>query len=294
MEKIDRLGWAAGISFTSYGLRVGIRVNDPQVLESLTARLPPGWKPAPTPVVDRLYSIIAGGRRQRPGVRRFSLLYENHVRIARTLNLEQIIEALASTLRLHVAEMARRRLFVHAGVVGWRGRAILLPGRSFSGKTTLVAELVRTGATYYSDEYAVLDARGRVHPFPKPLSIREAGRVEQRDCTVEELGGRAGVKPLPVGLVVVSEYKAGARWRPQALTPGVGTLALLSNTVAARREPEKALAILQQVVTQAPVLKGVRGEAESVARAILAYLDNSKSASLRPNNPTFPIEQQRT
>jgi hypothetical protein len=31
-----------------------------------------------------------------------------------------------------------------------------------------VAELVRAGATYYSDEFAVLDSRGRVHPFPRP------------------------------------------------------------------------------------------------------------------------------
>ena len=64
---------------------------------------------------------------------------------------------------------------MHAGVVGWNGRALLLPGRTLSGKTTLVAELLRAGATYYSDELAVLDARGRVHPFPKPLAIREKG-----------------------------------------------------------------------------------------------------------------------
>ena len=35
MEKIDRLGWAAGISFVSYGLRIGIRVSSPEVLNRL-------------------------------------------------------------------------------------------------------------------------------------------------------------------------------------------------------------------------------------------------------------------
>jgi len=58
-------------------------------------------------------------------------------------------------------------------VVAWRGRAILLPGRSYVGKSTLVMELVRAGAVYYSDEYAVLDARGRVHPFAQPVALRE-------------------------------------------------------------------------------------------------------------------------
>ena len=27
MEKIDRLGWAAGVSFYAYGLRIGVRVS---------------------------------------------------------------------------------------------------------------------------------------------------------------------------------------------------------------------------------------------------------------------------
>ena len=66
---------------------------------------------------------------------------------------------------VHVANYAPDRVFVHAGVVAWRGRALVLPGTSFAGKTTLVAELVRAGAIYYSDEYAVLDEQGRVHPY---------------------------------------------------------------------------------------------------------------------------------
>ena len=53
----------------------------------------------------------------------------------------------------------------HAGVVGWRGRAIVIPGRSHAGKSTLVAELVRRGAVYYCDEFAVLHETGRVHPY---------------------------------------------------------------------------------------------------------------------------------
>jgi hypothetical protein len=66
-----------------------------------------------------------------------------------------------------VAENARRWIFVHAGVVAWRGQAIVIPGATQSGKTSLVAALVRAGAEYFSDEYAVFDARGRVHPLPR-------------------------------------------------------------------------------------------------------------------------------
>jgi hypothetical protein len=46
MRKIDRLGWAAGFSLTSYGLTVGVRVSDPAALRLVAERLPPGWRPS--------------------------------------------------------------------------------------------------------------------------------------------------------------------------------------------------------------------------------------------------------
>lgn len=269
MEKLDRLGWAAGRSFISYGVRIGVRVNDPLALDRLGQHLPPGCELATWPVVDRLYSMIVGGIASPPSLRRLNLLYGNSERLARSIEMDQVFESFESNLQLYVAEMARHRVFVHAGVVGWGGQAIVIPGRSFSGKTTLVAELVRAGATYYSDEYAVLDGRGRVHAYAKPISIREPGTEKQKKCSPETLGGVSGVTPLPVGMVVVSEYRPGALWRPRTLSAGEGALALLSNTVSARRQPHVVLATLKRVVAQAPVLKGVRGEAKQVVDSLL-------------------------
>ena len=61
MEKLDRLGWAAGIGFLAYGKRIGIRVSAPDVLERLPAHLPPESRPADFPIVDRLYSLVPVG-----------------------------------------------------------------------------------------------------------------------------------------------------------------------------------------------------------------------------------------
>jgi hypothetical protein len=269
MQKVDRLGWAAGFSIKSYGVRIGIRSNDPSCLRRVREHLPHGWKLSSSLVVDRLYSLLIGGTRRHANVRSFNLLYGDHIRLARSVDVEQIFETFESDLRLFVAELAPRRVFVHAGVVGWKGRAIVVPGRSFSGKSSLVAALVRAGAAYYSDEYAVFDSRGRVHPFPKPLEIREKGDTRQSKVTVEELGGQSGTQPLPVGLVVMTQFKAGAKWRPRKLSPGKGVLELLSNTVSARREPEKALVTLQHVVASAEVVKGARGECRDIVKSIL-------------------------
>jgi hypothetical protein len=101
------------------------------------------------------------------------------------------------------------------------------------------------------------------------LEIRDHGDTRQAKVDVADLGGEAGRKPIPVGLVVVSRFKADARWRPRRLTAGKGVLELLSNTVSARRDPEQAFAMLQQVATTAQLLKGVRGEATEMVKTLL-------------------------
>ncbi len=269
MAKIDRLGWAAGLSFTTYGLRCGVRVNEPALIDRVVRRLPPGWKPSRDPRVKKLYSLRMADAAPRPGMRGFNLLYAGSQRLARHLELESALAALESDLKLWVAGTTKLRVFVHAGVVGWRGRAILLPGRSYSGKSRLVEALVRAGCTYYSDEYAVLDGRGRVHPYLAPLSLRGNGTEASRRIEAAALGGRGGKKPLPVALVAALRYQAGSRRPPRRLSPGQGMLALLNNTVPARRRPRLAVATLSQVVTRALVLAGLRGEADEAAARLV-------------------------
>lgn len=271
-ENINRLDWKAGFSFLTYGVCVGVRVQDASILPYISAHLPPKWKRTQTNAVDRLYSISSN--------QGTNILYSDYDELARAPSLEQLFETFESNLQLYVAEMSPHKVFIHAGVVGWGERAILIPGRSMSGKTTLVRELVRAGATYYSDEYAVLDTHARVHPYAKPLAIREeAGSLRQTKYAVETFGGCAGRKPLRVGLVVMSKYKNSAkpqRWKPRQLTAGQGVLDLLANTISVRRQPETTLATLRQIVNYAAIIKGVRGEASEVVEAILASLNNRR------------------
>ena len=254
-----------GRSFASQGVRIGLRTDDPDLLRALVSRLPPGFRPSRTAAVHRLYSAVKGG----PGggrVRRFHLLYADGARLARSLDEAAVLDALQGDVRLFFAEKARDRVFVHAGAVAWNGRALLVPGRSFSGKSTLVAALVKAGATYYSDEYAVLDRDGRVHPFPTPLSLRPGANGA---LPPDAAALRPGRRPLPVGLVLVTEYRQSARWRLRPLSRGQGVLALLAHTVPARSRPAESLAALRRAVAGAAVMTGVRGEAEELAQELL-------------------------
>jgi hypothetical protein len=271
MTKLDRLGWAAAACFDAYGVRVGVRVNRPEALPLLTRLFPPGSRPVASTRVDQLYSVWLGER--RGGTRGFHLFYAGIERRVRTTRLEACLEAFETVLRLGVAAAARRRVFVHAGVVGWRGRAIVLPGRSGSGKTTLVAELLRRGASYYSDEFAVIDPRGRVHAFPKPLSIREGHQTHRREA--EALGGAPAAGPLPIGLIAFNTYRAERRWRGVALSPAQALLALIPHTVPVRRTPEVSLAVLRSAVEGARLLKVQRGEAAEAAARLLRWAEET-------------------
>ncbi|MEP6901986.1 MAG: hypothetical protein ABJA66_09560 [Actinomycetota bacterium] len=182
---------------------------------------------------------------------------------------------MGSQIRITIAEYAVERVFVHAGVVGWKGKAIIIPARSYQGKTTLVAELTKLGAEYYSDEYAVLDDRGFVHPFPKTLSIRGfIDKYQQVEFPVESFGGIKGDEPLPVGMVLLTEFKAGAKWQPQILSEGFGVLEMLSHTIPIRYNPKFSLKVLNKTVNRAIIVKTERGEAKDFAIKLLSFFEN--------------------
>jgi hypothetical protein len=283
MEKIDRLGWAAGISFTTYGLRTGVRVSDPAVLDRVAQALPPGWEPADSPFVDYLYSLKVGGTSAGGKVRNFTLLYGGLQRLVRTMNLDLALDSLEGFLQLQVAVHARDRVLIHAGVVGWRGRAIVIPGCCRAGKSSLVAELLRRGATYYSDEYAVLDADGLVHPYARRLSLRQGEKVPSLRLAPADFGAAAGCDPLPVGLVAVAKYRPGAHWRPRRLTPGQGVWELLDCTLSAQHQPDAALNFIQRAVAGATCWKGFRGEAAEMAESLLREVTAAEVGDLAAN-----------
>jgi hypothetical protein len=269
MAKLDRLGWADGMSFISYGVRFGLRVNDKALLKFLIARLPPGARPSPVRNVNHLYSVTGFPQGSNGRVRRFNLGYWNLTQFARTRSFADLLDQFESHLQLTVGEYAPRRIFVHAGVVAWKEKAIVIPGSSFSGKSTLVAELLRAGATYYSDEYAVIDEKGQVHPYPRELRMRSAQSDWPVRVKATDFGSSIGSKPLPAGLIVSTSFKEGARFRPRELTRGKAVLELLVNTVSARSQPEMAMNYLSKAVLSAKTIKGVRAEANEAAESIL-------------------------
>jgi hypothetical protein len=271
MEKLNRLGWAAGFAFKCQGVRIGIRSNTGQALELASRHLPPGWEPTPGPVVDELCSLLMGGVKKGSNIRRFSLLYWGAGLVARDLAFEELLGKLESCLHLIVATRARRRRFVRAAVVGWEGRAILILGPRSSGKSTLLGELLRAGGAYYSDRYAVLDASGRVHPYPTPLPAH-LGLGDEKGRAGESPRGNRATEPLPVGLVIDTRYREGVVCRPRRLSSGEALFTLLKYAVDARIRPQEALTYLHAVANRATTIRSQRSEAGVAVATFLKHM----------------------
>ncbi len=201
---------------------------------------------------------------------RFQLTRDG-VRVGSSRSLSEICRELESDMHFRVALAAREFLFVHAGVVQWKGRAVVVPGRTGTGKSSLIMALVQAGAEYFSDEYTVLDREGRVHSYPKPLSQRRDGGPP-RLHTAEALGGQPEAPAVPMGLALITRFRDGATWSPRRIGKAQVMMALFDNTVVAESRPEFALSVLAKAVEGTEGLGSERGEASEMASALLDAL----------------------
>ena len=203
-------------------------------------------------------------------------LYQNGEGIASCRGKKKFFKFFDGILRITVGENAVDRVFLHAGAVGWKGKGIVLPAESFKGKSTLVAELVRQGADYYSDDFAIFDKNGLLYPFPRIISMRtDDGEYKPFNLTVESLGGIAASDPLPVGLVLFTEYEAGQKWKPVTLSPGQGLLEMIPFVLPMRRDPEFSMRALNSIATRAIIASSRRGAAKEFAELILNFVDKN-------------------
>ena len=254
------------ISLEAFGVSLVLAANSEALIHAISRSLP--WA-----VVAAVDQPAGSDFRLEHQVNADGAVYVGYASEAPLFRVSDALSAVTrfeATIRLTVAEHAKDRVFVHAGVVGWRGKAILIPGRSFAGKSSLVAALLEQGATYYSDEYAVCDADGFIHPFHRALRLRTSMSVkaEQADAKIGER------PPLRAGLIVATRFGKRPARMLRTLTVGQGVLELLDNTVSARRDPETAFTFLARAVAGAAMVKGVRGEASNFAATLLSrYVD---------------------
>jgi hypothetical protein len=163
---------------------------------------------------------------------------------------------------------------VHAGVVQIGDEAVLLPGMTHAGKSALVAALLERGATYFSDEYALIDRQGRIHPYPRPLLVRSA-TSQSLPRLAEDYGAQTGTAPVPLGWILALAYRPQEGWRLQPVPQSAGVMLLLQNTPHVLAESPEMVHFFQNAVAGATCCQGYRGDAAEAAAEILRLVERA-------------------
>jgi hypothetical protein len=211
---------------------------------------------------------------QSESVARLAILLINRV-------TEQLVTECTQGLLIHAAALAR-------------GRAVILPGRTGAGKTTLAAWLTKAGFDYLSDELVYIpDGELTVQPFPRPLAVKTAGLpVVRRLLDFERHADQMVAAPeatfipprlLGVGnpssdvraaAVVSFQYQENARFAMEPLSPAATGLVLMGCLVNARNLPGHGFRAVARLAREVPGWKMIYGNAADVSDPLAALLES--------------------
>jgi hypothetical protein len=161
---------------------------------------------------------------------------------------------------------------VHAGTVAGALGAIVLPGASHSGKTTITTALAATGHRFVADEVSRLDPDHlTIAPYGKPVALRSASvellaptiarlrrpgsrfEIDERFVPPVELGGGAD-RPVEVSAIVFPRYDALGPHRFAPLGPAETLERLMQCTLGEASTPVGAdvFRILERLARAVP------------------------------------------
>ena len=204
------------------------------------------------------FSIRGAGDRPR--------LWLNTAFICEAKDWDALFGVLLHEIESIVIRQVRGVAVVHAGAAVFGKAGVLLPGSSRSGKTSLVREIIRQGGEYFSDEYALIDAQGAVHPFLRPLMVRgEKGVVP---TPAREIEATIGSAPRIPTFNFFLQYDPRARFKICEIDQSTALLRLLAHTPHRMDQEPSPIPAFCAAARWARNFEGVRGEADEAAAAI--------------------------
>jgi hypothetical protein len=251
--------------FDGFGVTVAVRSTDERVFRMLDRLLPPFPRVGSDRTPDVVYTVDISPELTATIRRGSDILAVNPSPSAACLSLVADIQTV-------LACSAPGMTFIHAGVVAFGDRALILPGRPGAGKTTLVAALLAAGARYGSDEFAIVAANGLVHSYARPLAVKRDGDFAQH-VPAQSLGADVIAEPLEAAVVAFLEYAHASELVLRPVSQGAAMLGLLTHCLGARARPHETLVPLRALTSGAECVAGQRGEADDAAQRLLGVLD---------------------
>jgi len=186
----------------------------------------------------------AVGRQKRSSA--FFIMREGRTTLRASCDGE-LLYLLDKDITIELQKLRRDLYFVHAAVLEFAGKAVMLVGTNKSGKSTTAWALLQQGFYYLSDELGPVDLKTlEVYPYPRALWLRRelpgshlpSENIVHTSWTLyvptEFLPTRDSVSPLPLGAIFfvcyrpeisrpavrpISKAEGGARLFANALNP---------------------------------------------------------------------------
>lgn len=236
--------------YRALGFDFGLRATDPELGAFLEELFEPFRAPGRP---SRLYSFLSFPEREGD---RYAVYFDGEY-VVTTRYASTALRHFLWDVNHRVVEETRDHLLVHASAAEHEGRCLLFPAPMDSGKTTLVAGLVRAGLRYVTDEAAALHLSSlTVTPYPKPLHL-DTGSWS----VLAEL--RPRVSPALQPYLRGQWYVPAARVRDGALAPP----SVPRFVIAPRYVPDAPTELVPLTRAEAVVLLyGQAFNAESVGR----------------------------
>ena len=287
--RFDLGGGRVAIRFQSYSVLVEVQLETPVNPEQLIPYLPPSLATESSEKPDCFYRIENLGMNLSDTELAFRLWRGERCLLERG-SVTEGMALFEDDLALLLATDERHELtFIHAGVVGINDRVVVIPGTSRSGKSTLVTALIAAGATYFSDEFAVINQGGMIEPYPRQLSLRgEDLDAPGTKISPASLGAKVASSAARLGAVIATRFECRGNWAGDRLTAGQGALLMMENAVAAQLAPQRTLKAITASLREAVVWQGVRGEASEAVPAIERLLAEKDRVG---NGPLREVEQ---
>ena len=206
-------------------------------------------------------------------IRPFHFVYCGYAQVGRTTSYWQLFRHLEiETVSFLVNDTKNLYLF-HAGAVTKGRTGILLPGTSGAGKSSITLALLLRDYRYMSDELALVDvSTGELHPFPKPLSLKNISIFSGLAIHNIWLGPEAGEKareepvwyihpedikpntigePTPIRYIIFPTYDPAATPQIKPLTSDEAMRRLIDNSVKFHQFGRHGLHLLANLLEEA-------------------------------------------
>jgi hypothetical protein len=250
----------------------------------------------------RISVRVERGRSRYTMGRRF-IVSGSEGRMFSVRRIEEVLPHVEWALNWEVVRRMDSFLQLHAGVMERDGVGVVFPASPGSGKTTLCAGLLSRGWRFLSDEFALIDGEGMIHPYPKALCIKEGSfvvmehlglpMVSPRRYRKGKKGRVAYVNPRVVGHegigercrlrhVVFPKFEEGATPRLRSITRGETGFELAQLSFNLRKKGNRGMEMLMGALQRADCHRLVSGDIDATCDLLERSLDGLASWGFRP------------